>query len=172
MTNSALKTVIHDLRRLADTNGARCETDKQLLERFLVNRDESAFATLVRRHGRLVLSACRRVLADEADIEDAFQATFLVLLRKASSVRWQASVGNWLFGVAHRIAVQARANALRRRNRETEAGGRRPELQPSTDLSWREAVGLLHEELDRLPDAYRLPILWCYLDGKTRDEAA
>jgi RNA polymerase sigma factor (sigma-70 family) len=172
MTNPALSSVLHNLRRLGGTLDDARLTDPQLLERFVHERDEAAFATLVRRHGRLVLSACRRVLSDEADIEDTFQATFLVLLRKARTVRWQASIGNWLFGVAHRVAVQARANALRRRRREDEAASRRAEHQKSAELPWRDAIGLLHEELDRLPDAYRLPILLCCLDGKTRDEAA
>lgn len=172
MANPALKTVLHNLRRLAEADGDRRETDRQLLERFLRQRDDTAFAALVRRHGGLVLSACRRVLSDEADVEDAFQATFLVLLRKARTVRWQASIGNWLFGVAHRVAVRARANASRQRRREVEAANCRREQSTSGDMSWREGVGLLHEELDRLPDTYRLPLLLCCLDGQTRDEAA
>lgn len=173
MTKPALTAVIHHLRSLVEkTNEARL-SDRQLLERYLVYRDEAAFTVLVRRHGPLVLSACRRVLTEEADVEDAFQATFLVLLRKSSSVRWQASLGSWLFGAAHRIALKARTRALRRRRHEAEASRQqqRPEDR-SADLSWREALGLLHEELDRLPDKYRLPLLLCYLDGKTREEAA
>ena len=172
MRNPALASVLHDLRRLAANGDDPRQTDRQLLERFLRQREEAAFAALVRRHGGLVLSACRRVLSDEADVEDAFQATFLVLLRKAKTVRWQASIGNWLFGVAHRVAVQARANALRRRRRETEAASHHPVSESAADLSWREAISLLHEELDRLPDRYRLPLLFCCLDGQTRDEAA
>jgi RNA polymerase sigma factor (sigma-70 family) len=172
MANPALKTVLNNLRRLGGCGGDQRETDVHLLQRFVHERDGAAFATLIRRHGPLVLSACRRVLSDEADIEDAFQATFLVLLRRARTVPWQASIGNWLFGVAHRIAVRARANDLRRRQREVEAARHRPEGQPTADLSWREAVGLLHEELDHLPDAYRMPLLLCCLDGRTRDEAA
>ena len=125
MTKPALASMLHDLHRLAETADDRRQTDRQLLERFLNRRDETAFAVLVRRHGRLVLSACRRVLADEADIEDAFQATFLVLLRRASSVRWHESIGNWLFGVAHRVAVQARANAARRTRCEAKASRER-----------------------------------------------
>src|SRR5579883_271538 len=166
MTTSALAAVIHHLGHMAENTSDARLTDRQLLENYLTCRDESAFAVLVRRHGRLVLSACRRVLTDESDVEDAFQATFLVLHRKASSVRWQASIGNWLFGVAHRIAVQARGNALRRRRRESEASRecQRPEQEPA-DLSW-------HEELNRLPDKYRLPLMLCYLDGKTREDAA
>jgi RNA polymerase sigma factor (sigma-70 family) len=172
MTKPALASVLHDLRRLAETSDDRRQSDQQLLERFQHQHDEAAFAVLVQRHGRLVLSAIRRVLREEADVEDAFQATFLVLLRKASSVRWQSSIGSWLFGVAHRLALKARANALRRQRRESEASRERKRAEASADLSWREAVGLLHEELDRLPDKYRLPLLLCYLDGQGRDEAA
>ncbi|HTU90975.1 MAG TPA: sigma-70 family RNA polymerase sigma factor [Gemmataceae bacterium] len=171
MTKPVLSAVIHHLRSLVENSGEARLSDRQLLERYLNCRDEAAFAVLVRRHGNLVLSACRRVLTEEADVEDAFQATFLVLLRKAPSVRWQTSIGNWLFGVAHRIAVRARADALRRRQ-ESAARSVREEREAPPDLSWREALGFLHEELDRLPDKYRLPLLLCYLDGKTREEAA
>ena len=172
MSEPALTSVLHYLRCLAETSDDRRQSDRQLLERFQHQHDESAFTVLMRRHGRLVLSAIRRVLTEEADVEDAFQATFLVLLRKAPSVRWQASMGSWLFGVAHRIALKARANALRRQRRELEASRERQRTEEPADLSWREALGLLHEELDRLPDKYRLPLLLCYLDGKSREEAA
>jgi RNA polymerase sigma factor (sigma-70 family) len=173
MTKPFLAPVLHDLRRLAETTEDRQQSDRQLLERYLSRRDEAAFTALVRRHGRLVLAACRRVLADEADVEDAFQATFLVLMRRAALVPWHESIGCWLFGVAHRIAVRALASAARRRGLEVQASRQRarPEQAPA-NLSWRETVGLLHEELDRLPDAFRMPILLCCLDGKTRDEVA
>jgi RNA polymerase sigma factor (sigma-70 family) len=173
MTKPALASVLNHLCCIAETSRDARLTDRQLLERYLTCREEAAFAALVRRHGCLVLSACRRVLTEEADVEDAFQATFLVLLRKASLVRWQESIGNWLFGVAHRISVQARANALRRRCRESETILLRQRSDgESPELSWREALALLHEELNRLPDKYRLPLLLCYLEGKTREETA
>jgi RNA polymerase sigma factor (sigma-70 family) len=173
MTEPSLASVLHHIRCLAETEDQRQQSDQQLLELFQHHHDDAAFAVLIRRHGRLVLSALRRVLSEEADVEDAFQATFLVLLRKASSVRWQASMGSWLFGVAHRIALKARANALRRQSRESKASKARPRAQEeAADLTWREALGLLHEELDRLPDTYLLPLLLCYLDGKTREDAA
>src|SRR5205085_1283090 len=97
MATVQLRHVVHHLRHLTQ---AADPTDRQLLERFLAGRDEAAFATLVRRHGPLVLSVCHRVLGQAHDAEDAFQATFLILARKAAAVRWQASIGNWLYGVA------------------------------------------------------------------------
>jgi RNA polymerase sigma factor (sigma-70 family) len=147
-------------------------TDQQILERFARLGDQSAFAVLVRRHGRLVHAACRRVLVDEADVEDAFQATFLVLLRKANSIPWRASLGSWLYGVAHRVAVQARSNAYRRQLKERRAARDAADASSLPDLSWREACDILHQELDRLPDKFRLPLLLCYLHGLSRDEAA
>src|SRR5262249_61457503 len=101
--------------RLADGPAAADLTDGQLLERFCSHREESAFALLLRRHGPMVLAVCRRTLANAADAEDAFQATFLVLARKAAAIRKQQSVASWLYGVAYRIAVKARAHAARRR---------------------------------------------------------
>jgi RNA polymerase sigma factor (sigma-70 family) len=172
MANNTLRPLINHIRRAAAPAGAGGPTDRELLARYARHRDETAFAALVRRHGRLVLAACRQVLADEADVEDAFQATFIVLLRKASRVRWRDAIGGWLFGVAHRVAVKARCAAARRRECERRACGRRPEASESPDLSWREACAILHEELDRLPDRHRLPLLLCYLDGRSREEAA
>src|SRR5205807_465600 len=128
------------------------------------------FEALVRRHERLIRSAVGRVLSDPDDADDAFQATFLVLIRRARSIDWRAGLGPWLYGVAHRVAVKAR-DAGRTRVRK-EAGARPAGAEPPPDLSWREACALLHAELDRLPDRYRLPLLLCYLEGKTRDEAA
>src|SRR5439155_12116175 len=131
----------------------------------------SAFERLVWRHGPAVLAACRKVLSVEADAEDAFQATFLALLQGARSIRQRNAVGAWLCGVAHRIAVDALADTLRRRQRERRAA--RTEAAPAApDLSWREACAALHRELDRLPDKYRLPLVLCYLRGLSRDEAA
>ena len=148
------------------------ESDRELLTRYARDKDEAAFEALVRRHGRAVLAACRHVLSDPADVDDAFQATFLVLLKKAQSADWQDSLGGWLYAVAHRVAVSARANARRRQTREQAAAGRAATEAGPPDLSWREAVGVLHEELNRLPAKYRLPLLLCYLDGRSRDEAA
>src|SRR5205814_3712339 len=128
-----------------------------------------AFETLVRRHGPGVISACRKVLADDADVEDAFQAAFLILLRDGRSIRKGASVGSWLYGVAHRVSLKARSARRRRVQVESRA---LPKREQNTDLSWPEACAILHEELDRLPDKYRLPVMLCYLEGLARDEAA
>jgi RNA polymerase sigma factor (sigma-70 family) len=143
--------------------------DAELLDRFRRDRDDEAFAALVRRHGPAVLAACRQVLSDPADVDDAFQAAFLVLLRRVATID-AATVGSWLYAVAHRVAVRARSDARRRAERER-AAGRRTE-DPPPDPSWREAVAVLHEELDRLPAAYRRVLLLCYLSGRSREEAA
>jgi RNA polymerase sigma factor (sigma-70 family) len=170
MSRGALRPVIGYLRHVAKPGDDA--NDRHLLDRFTTLDDQAAFATLVRRHSRLVLAACRKVLNDSADVEDAFQATFLVLTRKAHTIRWRDNVGGWLHGVAHRVAVHARAERQHRKLREESAGLQRPEAVLPSDLTWPEAVGVLHEELDRLPDKFRLPLLLCYLDGLSRDEAA
>jgi RNA polymerase sigma factor (sigma-70 family) len=145
-------------------------TDGQLLECFLAGRDEGAFEALLRRHGPMVLGVCRRVLRHEQDAEDAYQATFLVLARKAASVRPRDMVGNWLYGVAYHTALKARAAAARRRTKEREAAAMpRPQ---AADEVWRRLEPLLDQELSRLPDRYRVPIVLCDLEGKTRKEAA
>ena len=144
-------------------------SDREVLARVAAG-DGAAFAALVGRHGRAVLAACRHVLSDPADIDDAFQAAFVVLFRRAGRVRWAADVGGWLYAAAHRIAVRARADRLRRTARE--AAARKPDRADAPDPSWREVMAALHEELDRLPDRHRLPLLLCYLDGRSRDEAA
>ena len=145
--------------------------DGQLLERFLARGDEAAFAALVERHGPMVLGICRSVLRHPEDAEDAFQATFLVLVCKGRSIRGGETVGGWLRRVAHRIAVRAGADADRRRARERRAAiGHAAALhrdEPEDD--WRR---ILHEELARLSDKYRLPLLLCDLEGKTHAQAA
>lgn len=158
------------LTRLSRRLPQPAASDRDLLARVAATADDAAFAALVGRHGRAVLAACRHVLNDPADIDDAFQATFVVRFRRAGRVRWSESVGGWLYAAAHRIAVRARADRLRRTARE--AAARRPERVDAPDPSWREAVAVLHAELDRLPDRPRLPLLLCYLDGRSRDEAA
>jgi RNA polymerase sigma factor (sigma-70 family) len=152
-------------------------TDAQLLDHFLSRHDETAFAALVRRHGGLVVSACRRVSTEQADVEDAFQATFLVLLRKATSIRRRQTLACWLYRVANRVATEAQATRNRRQKLERRSASgakvsKSDRLTESPDLSWREVCETLHAELDRLPENQRLPLILCYLDGKTRDEAA
>jgi len=172
MANPALTTLLRHVRSTAD-RAAECPlSDPDLLARFLAGRDEAAFAALVRRHGGLVLAACRRVLNDSADIEDAFQATFVVLLRKAETIRHQQSLAGWLYRVASRAASQVRESRDCRRRHETRAAATEAAAATVPDLSWRETSAILHAELDRLPLRLRLPLILCYFDGKTRDEAA
>jgi RNA polymerase sigma factor (sigma-70 family) len=145
--------------------------DRQLLERFVGRRDEVAFAAIVERHGPMVLGVCRAVLKDAAEVEDAFQATFLVLVRKAGSVRGVDTLGGWLHRVAYRIAVQAAADIARRRTLEHRAG----ELAAmKTDIAEfpDDLRALLHEEIDRLPENFRLAIVLCDLDGLSQPDAA
>jgi RNA polymerase sigma factor (sigma-70 family) len=140
----------------------------ELLGRFVSSRDEAAFEALVRRHGPMVLAVCRRTVLLPADVEDAFQATFLVLLQKAPALASRPTVGDWLHGVARRVALKARAAAARRREREGAAA--RPEGTPDVErndwLSW------LDQEVGRLPEKYRQPLVLCDLEGLTRAEAA
>jgi RNA polymerase sigma factor (sigma-70 family) len=145
--------------------------DGQLLERYLTRGDEAAFETLVNLHGPMVLSLCRRVLRDPRDIEDAFQATFLILVRKAATIRDRGLLSNWLYGVAYRVARRARANMLRRRDREIAVGNLEAPAAPETADSL--GIGaVLDQELNRLPRKYRAPLILCYLNGHTHDQAA
>jgi RNA polymerase sigma factor (sigma-70 family) len=155
------------LQSIRALNGADV-SDGQLLRRFLVQRDEEAFDTLVRRHGAMVLGVCRRILGNAADADDAFQATFLVLVRKAGSLTGRAVLGDWLHGVARHTALNAKRMSARRRVKEQAMA--RPEAQgePARD-DW---LPLLDEELCRLRENYRLPIVLCDLEGKSRREAA
>jgi RNA polymerase sigma factor (sigma-70 family) len=163
-------TVLQRLREVALRPDGAGLTDGELLERFLVHRDEDAFAALVRRHGPVVLGVCRRLLQNEADADDAFQATFLVLVRKADSIRPPGMVGNWLYGVAHNTARKARALSARRRSKEREwAALPRPS---APEEAGRQGLVLLDRELRALPDKYRAPIILCDLEGHTLQEAA
>jgi polysaccharide biosynthesis/export protein len=146
-------------------------TDAQLLDRFLARREEVAFEAMLRRHGPMVLGVCRRLLSDPHDAEDAFQATFLVLVRRAAAIVPRSSLGPWLYGVARRTALKARSSAARRRRVELEAGRARPPTvlaaPTDADLRW-----LLDEEIGRLAEKYRSPLVLCLLEGKSRKEAA
>jgi RNA polymerase sigma-70 factor (ECF subfamily) len=158
------------LRGLAARRGGDA-ADGQLLHRFATRQDEAAFAALVRRHGPLVCGACRRVLHDPNDAEDAFQATFLVLARKAGSVARPELLGNWLYGVACRTAREAKARAARRRARERQVAARSA-ADPAADVDWADLRPVLDEEIGRLPARYRVPFVLCYLQGRTNEEAA
>lgn len=157
------------LRQLLVGRAADSESDHALLRRFADGREESAFAVIVSRHGPMVFDVCRGVLRREADAEDAYQATFLVLATKAGAIRKSDSLAAWLHGVAYRVSLRARASATRRRAAESEAPA--PTSGPDP-VTWAEAQAVVHEELARLPDRYRAPLVHCYLRGQTQDEAA
>jgi RNA polymerase sigma factor (sigma-70 family) len=155
-------------RVLAEAPGA---TDRELLDRFARARDELAFEALVRRHGPLVLAVGRRVLGNEADADDVFQATFLLLAQKAGTVAWQGCVAGWLHRTARQLACKAR-DAAQRRARHERLAPAREGANPLDQITARELLGILDEELLGLPDRYRAPLVLCYLQGATRDEAA
>ncbi|MBY0524934.1 MAG: sigma-70 family RNA polymerase sigma factor [Gemmataceae bacterium] len=160
--------VFKEIRQRLDAQAAGELTDFQLLERFVQQRDEQAFAVVVRRHGPTVLGVCRRVLGNFHDAEDAFQATFLVLARKAGAVRWHESVGGWLFSVAYHLALKMKMLANRRRTETTV-----PEpIAPIADPESAEIRAILDEELNRLPEKYRAALVLCHYEGRTRSEAA
>jgi RNA polymerase sigma factor (sigma-70 family) len=142
-----------------------------LLDRFTFHQDQVAFSDLVSRHGPMVMAVCHRVLRHSQDAEDAFQATFLVLARKACTLQQPELVSNWLYGVAYRTAQHARSRAAQRRQRESEAASMTPvpsEPDPHND----DLIGALDNALHSLPDKYRAPLVLCYLEGKTNLEAA
>jgi RNA polymerase sigma factor (sigma-70 family) len=167
MPNAPLKNVLDRLRG----TGRVQESDGQLLDRYLRSRDELAFEVLVRRHGPMVLGVCRRLLLTPEDAEDAFQATFLVLAKKAVCVRPRERVGPWLHGVAYLAARKTRAATTRRHAREKQVRVL-PEPATVADGLWNDLAPLLDQEVTRLPEKYRLPIVLCDLEGKTRAEAA
>src|SRR5262245_6995250 len=170
MATNQLNRVIHTVRNAALDHEGAALSDGQLLENYLQRREESAFAALVCRHGPMVWGVCRRVLQSHQDAEDAFQATFLVLVRKAHSIAPPDMVANWLYGVAHQTALKARSTAAKRRGREKQVTAMpEPTFQQSEP---RDELSLLDQELSRLPDKYRAVIVLCDLEGKTRKEAA
>jgi RNA polymerase sigma factor (sigma-70 family) len=146
-------------------------SDGQLLDRYLQHRDEGAFAALVHRYGQLVLGVCERMLQDGYEAEDAFQTTFLVLIQKADSLDKRRALNNWLHEVAYRTSLKARGNVARRRAYEKQAMATRP-APASGEIQEQELWGVIDEELNRLPNKYRAPLVLCYLQGKTNQEAA
>src|SRR5262245_25491676 len=171
MKNGQLNPVLRHVRRLAGSAAYRQLSDGQLLQRFAADHDEAAFEVLLSRHGAMVLGVCRRVLANPHDGEDVFQASFLVLAQKAASICKQDSVASWLHGVARRLALKTRAEMTRRRVRDEERAAKKAETCLAK-MTWEEIEPILDEELDGMPDALRGPMVLCYLEGKTRDEAA
>src|SRR5262249_27779927 len=164
------QTLLAQLRGIVGPPDAG-EADAVLLDRWLTRRDESAFEILVWRHGGLVLGVCQRILRHSPDVEDAFQATFLIFVRKASTISKRASVGAWFYRVAYRAALEAKAQARRRQGSErimVDCVAPTGSDQPAVN----EIRGILDEEIDRLPQRYRRAVVLCYLEGKTADEAA
>jgi RNA polymerase sigma factor (sigma-70 family) len=169
MATGVISGVLRRLRRVALTQDGGGLTDGELLEAFIAVRDEAAFAALARRHGPMVLGVCRRVLGNQADAEDAFQVTFLILVKKAAAIVPRSMVGNWLYGVAHNTALKAKAMTSKRRVKEKLAAQRSPGARPAEANQLAE---LLDAELSRLPDKYRVPVVLCDLEGKPIKEAA
>jgi RNA polymerase sigma factor (sigma-70 family) len=169
LTSTELRRVVRQLRQTAEMRQRDAVSAADLLERFQADGDPEAFETIMWRFGPGVLSACRKVLSSAADVEDVFQATFVTLLRQARTIRRREALGAWLAGVAHRLALQALTATTRRQRAEQHL---RPTATEAPDLSWREACAILHEELDGLPERYRLPLILCYLEGKGREDVA
>jgi RNA polymerase sigma factor (sigma-70 family) len=161
----SLLAFVRKMRAAGDTS------DRQLLQRFCGQREESAFAALVERHGSMVLSVCRRILGDAHEAEDAFQATFLVLARRAGSIGKPELLSNWLYGVAWRTASRARVAAAQRRAHEKQAAVSAT-VNGANALETSELRAVIDEELNRLPARHRAPIVLCYLEGKSQEEAA
>jgi RNA polymerase sigma factor (sigma-70 family) len=160
-----------DLGRIFRGEAVSGLSEWQLLERYLQGRDETAFEALVTRHGPMVLGVCRRMLEDQGDVEDAFQATFLVLVRRAGQLGPRDAIGPWLYGVAVRVSLRARSRAARRRRYEPIAL-ELPAVAPRDAFSDPDLGEVLDQELSRLPSKYRFPMVLCYLGGRTHEEAA
>ena len=171
MPDRQANAVLGTVRRLAATQAVSRLTDPQLLERFRRDNDQDAFAALVKRHGPLVRKVCWRVLHHAEDVEDAFQATFLVLARHVGSIRRQGALGSFLHGAAYRTALRARRDAGRRRHHEREAQ-RVARSQPNLEVAWREIQAVLDEETAALPEKYRAVFVLCCLEGQSKPEAA
>src|SRR5262245_46840662 len=165
MGNGSVASVVKYVRRIASLADLAASTDGQLLEGFVSCRDDDALTELVRRHGPMVLGVCRRVLANAADAEDAFQATFLVLVRKAQTVVPREMVGKWLYGVARRTALFAKRNAAKQFDLKR-GPTRMCEPKANADRVV-EMLAVLDEELGRLPEKYRVPIILCDLSGRS-----
>jgi RNA polymerase sigma factor (sigma-70 family) len=171
MANGQLRAAVNQLRHLMGRQRGCTLTDAQLLEDFVNRRDEAAFEVLVWRHGIMVLTLCQRVLRNSHEAEDAFQATFLVLARKAASIGKREAVGSWLYKVAYRVALNLRARAVPCDARQ-ELVEDLPAPERGEELLWRDLRPVLDQEIDRLPEKYRLPFVLCYLEGQTNEEAA
>jgi RNA polymerase sigma factor (sigma-70 family) len=171
MSQATLGDVLRYLRTTSAGELANDLTDGELLERFLVHREEAAFTLLVQRHGPMVLSVCCRVLGNGPSAEDSFQATFLILVRRAASIRKKESLASWLYAVALHLASKARAQTARRQQRERRAADM-PEAETLDELTWQELRSVLDEEIGRLAEKYRAPLVLCYFEDKSYEQAA
>ncbi len=171
MAGGRTGSLIEHIRNTVLRHDSDAVTDGQLLERFVRQRDEAAFETLVQRHAGMVWGVCRRLLHNPHDAEDAFQASFLVLARKASSVKPHDKVANWLYGVAYQTAVRTRALVAKRSARETQVHAM-PEPTTVDPALWDQLRPVLDQELARLPDRYREVVIQCDLEGRTRRTVA
>jgi RNA polymerase sigma factor (sigma-70 family) len=170
---SAASRLMPTLRRVVLAGAGADRTDGQLLGAFVLDRDADAFAGLVRRHGPMVLGVCRRVVGDHAVADDAFQAVFIVLARRAAAVKPREQVGNWLYGVAYRTALKARAVLARRRSREKQVDVMpEPPVSHRTTADWADLQPVIDEELARLPEKLRVPVVLCDLEGRAQREVA
>lgn len=169
MAPTSAQLISRHLHQLTARHGSSLP-DHELVQRFILSRDERAFATLVDRHAAMVLNLCRSILRNHHDAEDIFQAVFLVLARKAGSIRKGESVGSWLHAVAYRMAHKSRVRDGKRRQREQQTATH--EETPMDDVTWGELRGILHEEVNRLPEKCRAAIVLCYWEGRTHEQAA
>jgi len=175
MATTFLPSILESVQRRLRPSLSGVVTDAHLLERFLKEHDQAAFELLMWRHGPMVFGVCRRVLQHTQDAEDAFQATFLMLARKADSIGKRESVSGWLYRVAYRIALRARTKSARRGRAERpldELPIDRKSVDPADVTAWRELRRLLDAELSQVPEKYRTAFILCHLEGKTCEEAA
>jgi len=171
MPKTPFCNVIQYLRTIYPIGDVGDRTDGELLRRFVTDREDAAFTALVQRHGAMVLGVCQRLLGDFHLAEDAFQATFIVLARKAATVRSRTSLGTWLYAVAQRVAMKAKAKSALRRDRERESGNM-PRAEHLDEHTWQELRPIIDEEIGRLPEKYQAPLILCYLEGKSQEKAA
>ncbi len=170
MSSTQLASACRQIGRLFGAGTLAGLGEGQLLDRFVARRDDDAFEAIVARHGPMVLAVCRSLLRDPNDVDDAFQAVFLVLVKRADSVRHRDLLGPWLHGVARRIAIRARSDAMRRRDRPSD--GPEPRCPGGDDLDRLDERASIHDEVQRLPSSYRAAIVLCYFEGRTHEEAA
>jgi RNA polymerase sigma factor (sigma-70 family) len=175
MSEAAFQGVIEYLRRTVAAHPGAGVSDGQLLDRFVTNRDEAAFELLIWRHGKMVMGTCQRVLRDPQEAENAFQACFLVLARKAGAIGRRQSIGAWLYRVAYRLALHGRTSAARRRNREwpiEDSAAAGPGSDPVTIAGWKEVRPLLDQAIQQLPERFRTPFVLRHLEGLSNRQIA